>query len=83
MPRMRRVRSLSPGTVTGGARRQAPMLRPIIVRPADAVTWALDAPPVLDLRPPDFPDRPGETWPAEIRRSITAALADDFEAAFD
>lgn len=61
---------------------QPPMLRPVIVRPADAVVWALHYPPVLDLRPDDVPDRPGETWPAELRRSIAAARAGDLEAAF-
>ena len=61
---------------------QPPVLRPIIVRPADAVAWALYYPPVLDLRPEDFPDQPGETWPAEVRRSIEAVRVGDFEAAF-
>ena len=61
---------------------QPPVLRPIIVRPADAVAWALYYPPVLDLRPEDFPDRPGETWPTELRRSLAAARAGDLEAAF-
>ena len=61
---------------------QPPVLRPIIVRPGDSVAWALHYPPVLDLRPEDFPDRPGEMWPAEIRRSLTAARAGDLEAAF-
>ena len=60
---------------------QAPMLRPIVVRPADAVSWALYYHPVLDLRPDDFPDRPGETWPADVRRSIVAAQAGDVDAA--
>ena len=37
---------------------QAPTLRAIKVKPVEAVTWALYYPPVLDLRPDDFPDRP-------------------------
>jgi tetratricopeptide (TPR) repeat protein len=61
---------------------QPPVLRPIVVRPADAVAWMLYYPPVLDLRPEAFPDRPGETWPAEMRRSLAAARAGDLEAAF-
>ena len=61
---------------------QAPMLRPIVVRPTDAVVWALYYPPVLDLRPEDFPDRPGESWREDVRRSITAAQAGDLESAF-
>jgi tetratricopeptide (TPR) repeat protein len=60
---------------------QAPMLRPIVVRPTDAVAWALYYPPVLDLRPEDFPDRPGETWPPLIRRSIDEAGRGDLASA--
>jgi tetratricopeptide (TPR) repeat protein len=61
---------------------QPPTLRPIVVRPIDAVAWALYYPPVLDIRPEDFPDRPGETWPEDVRRSIAAAQAGDLDAAF-
>lgn len=74
--------TLTAGQSAAARAGQPPVLRPIVVRPADAVAWALYYPPVLDLRPDDFPDRPGETWPAEIRRSITAAQAGDLEAAF-
>jgi tetratricopeptide (TPR) repeat protein len=61
---------------------QPPMLRPVVVRPSDAVAWTIYYPPVLDLRPGDFPDRPGETWPVEIRRSLAATKAGDLEEAF-
>src|SRR6185436_15891117 len=61
---------------------QPPALRPIIVTPTEAVSWALYYPPVLDLRPADFPDRPGETWPEDMRRSIAAAQSGDLDAAF-
>lgn len=60
---------------------QAPMLRPIVARPADAVAWALYYPPVLDVRPADFPDRPGETWPSLVRRSIEEAGRGDLASA--
>jgi tetratricopeptide (TPR) repeat protein len=60
---------------------QPPMLRPIVVRPTDAVAWALYYPPVLDLRPEDFPDRPGEAWPSLARRSIEEARRGDLAAA--
>jgi tetratricopeptide (TPR) repeat protein len=73
--------ALTSGQSAAARAGQAPMLRPIVVRPTDAVAWALYYPPVLDLRPEDFPDRPGETWPAEVRRSIAAAQAGDVEAA--
>ena len=62
---------------------QPPTLRPIVVRPSDAVAWTLYYPPVLDLRPEDVPDRPGETWPEELRRSIAAARVGDLETAFE
>jgi tetratricopeptide (TPR) repeat protein len=61
---------------------QAPTVRPITVRPADAVAWALYYPPVLDLRPDDFPDRAGESWRQDLRRSIAAAQAGDLDTAF-
>jgi hypothetical protein len=51
------------------------------VRPTDAVAWALYYPPVLDLRPEDFPDRPGEAWPSLARRSIEEARRGDIAAA--
>jgi tetratricopeptide (TPR) repeat protein len=72
---------LVPGQSAAARLGQAPALRPIVVRPADAVSWALYYPPVLDLRPEDFPDRAGETWPADVRRSIVAAQAGDVDAA--
>jgi tetratricopeptide (TPR) repeat protein len=74
--------SLVPGQSASARAGQAPTLRPIVVRPADAVTWAIYYPPVLDLRPKDIADRPGETWPQDVRRSIDAARAGDLEAAF-
>ncbi len=61
---------------------QAPTLRGIVVRPTDAVTWAIYYPPVLDLRPDDFPDRPDQPWRADLQRSIAAAQAGDLEQAF-
>jgi tetratricopeptide (TPR) repeat protein len=60
---------------------QAPVPRPIVARPADAVAWALYYPPVLDVRPTDFPDRPGETWPSVVRRSIEEAGRGDLASA--
>ncbi len=74
--------TLTAGQSAAARAGQAPALRPIVVQPGDAVAWTLYYPPVLDLRPDDFPDRPGDTWPAEIRRSITAARAGELEVAF-
>jgi tetratricopeptide (TPR) repeat protein len=73
--------ALTSGQSAAARAGQAPMLRPIVVRPTDAVAWTLYYPPVLDLRPEDFPDRPGETWPALARRSIEEAGRGDLAAA--
>ncbi|HWC01385.1 MAG TPA: tetratricopeptide repeat protein [Methylomirabilota bacterium] len=73
--------ALAPGQSAAARAGQPPTLRPIVVRPADAVAWALHYPPVLDLRPSDFPDRPGESWPALVRRSIEAAGRGDLASA--
>jgi len=53
-----------------------------IVRPRDAVQWALYYPSVLDYRREDFPDVPGEDWPASVRQSIDAHRKADVAAAF-
>jgi tetratricopeptide (TPR) repeat protein len=59
--------------------KQTPELR-VVVRPRDAVQWALYYPPILDYRPADFP---GETdWPAMVRRSIQFYGAGDLQMAF-
>ena len=48
---------------------RAPMSR-LIVRPRDAVQWALYYPPILEYHPDDFPDGSATAWPAMLRRSI-------------
>ena len=73
--------ALTAGQSAAARAGQAPMLRPILVRPTDAVTWTLYYPPILDLRPADFPDQPGETWPSLVRRSIEEAGRGDLAAA--
>ncbi|MGH8480555.1 MAG: hypothetical protein ACREXK_13550 [Gammaproteobacteria bacterium] len=40
----------------------------IVVRPRDAVQWALYYPPILYLRPDEFPPGPG--WQGMVRQSI-------------
>jgi tetratricopeptide (TPR) repeat protein len=58
---------------------QAPTLR-VVVRPRDAVQWALYYPPILDYRPADFQ---GETaWQARVRRSIQFYRQGDLPMAF-
>jgi Flp pilus assembly protein TadD len=53
-----------------------------VVRPRDAVQWALYYPSPLDYRAEDFPDVPGEDWPARVRQSIEAYRRGDITAAF-
>jgi tetratricopeptide (TPR) repeat protein len=59
---------------------KAPVLR-IVVRPRDAVQWALYYPPVLYVRPEEFPA--GPDWPGMVRRSIEFYLRGDLQGAFD
>jgi tetratricopeptide (TPR) repeat protein len=73
--------TLAAGQSAAARAGQAPTLRPIVLRSPNAVTWTLYYPPVLDLRPEDFPDRPGETWHALVRRSIEEARRGDLAAA--
>ena len=53
----------------------------LVVRPRDAVQWALYYAPVLDLRPEDYPGEAG-TWQAAVRASIEALRRGDLAAAF-
>ncbi|MGZ8478508.1 MAG: tetratricopeptide repeat protein, partial [Candidatus Binatia bacterium] len=57
----------------------APVLT-TIVRPRDAVQWALYYPPVFDFRPETFQD---PTWRAVATNSIAAYKQGDFAAAFE
>ena len=53
----------------------------IVVRPRDAVQWALYYPPVLYLRPDEFPPGPG--WQGMVRRSIELYLRGHRQQAFE
>ncbi|MGQ0593053.1 MAG: tetratricopeptide repeat protein [Gammaproteobacteria bacterium] len=53
----------------------------IVVRPRDAVQWALYYPPVLYLRPDEFPPGPG--WQGMVRRSMELYLRGDRRQAFE
>jgi tetratricopeptide (TPR) repeat protein len=58
---------------------QAPALR-VVVRPRDAVQWALHYPPIIDFRPADFP---GEAaWQEMVRQSISFYRKGDLPNAF-
>ena len=60
---------------------QAPVLR-IVVRPRDAVQWALYYPPILDYRPVDFPGGAETGWQAMVRKSIEFYWEGDLATAF-
>ncbi len=64
------------------ARPGQPPMPLAVVRPRDAVQWALYYPSILDYRATDFPDIAGEDWPAWVRRSIEAYRKGDLAGAF-
>ena len=59
---------------------KAPVLR-VVARPRDAVQWALYYPPVLYVRPDEFPA--GPDWQGMVRQSIEFYLRGDLQKAFD
>jgi len=59
---------------------KAPVLS-VVVRPRDAVHWALYYPPVLYLRPEEFP--PGPDWQGKVRQSLEFYLQGDLRKAFE
>src|SRR5207302_8542314 len=59
---------------------QAPVLR-TVVRPRDAVQWALYYPPVTYFRPEEFAG--GPAWQGMVRNSLDAYLKGDYQRAFD
>jgi tetratricopeptide (TPR) repeat protein len=72
-------------TLTGGQaavaeQGRAPTLT-AVVRPRDAVQWALYYPPTLYFRADDFPAGPG--WEGMVRNSIEAYMRGDLQAAFE
>ncbi|MGH7793456.1 MAG: tetratricopeptide repeat protein, partial [Candidatus Binatia bacterium] len=59
---------------------RAPALT-VVVRPRDAVRWAIYYPPALHFRPEEFPSGPG--WQGMVRNSLEAYMKGDFQAAFE
>jgi len=59
---------------------RAPVLT-VVVRPRDAVQWALYYPPALYFRPEEFQAGPG--WQGMVRNSIESFMKRDFQAAFE
>jgi tetratricopeptide (TPR) repeat protein len=72
--------ALASGQAATAEAGKAPVYR-IVVRPRDAVQWALYYPPVLYLRPDEFPPGPG--WQGMVRRSIEFYLRGDRQQAFE
>lgn len=71
--------TISSGQAATAEAGKAPELR-TVVRPRDAVQWALYYPPVLYLRPDEFPPGPG--WQGMVRQSIEFYLRGDLQKAF-
>jgi len=63
-------------------RGMAPELR-TVVRPRDAVQWALYYPPVLSYSPSDFKDGLPSDWQAMVKRSLEFSMKGDIPAAFE
>ena len=72
--------TLADGQSAVAEKGQAPVLR-TVVRPRDAVQWALYYPPSLYLRPEEF--QPGPGWQGMVRNSIESYTKGDFQAAFE
>src|SRR5207245_5536638 len=58
---------------------KAPVLR-VVARPRDAVQWALYYPPVLYVRPDEFPA--GPDWQGLVRQSLEFYLRGELQKAF-
>ncbi len=72
--------ALAAGQSAVAVQGQAPVLR-VVVRPRDAVQWALYYPPVTYFRPEDF--QGPEPWRGMVRNSLDAFMKGDYQRAFD
>jgi tetratricopeptide (TPR) repeat protein len=72
--------ALTDGQSAVAERGQAPVLR-AVVRPRDAVQWALYYPPVTYFRPDEFPAGPG--WQGLVRNSVESYMKGDYQNAFE
>ncbi|MBI4523645.1 MAG: TonB-dependent receptor [Deltaproteobacteria bacterium] len=72
--------TLSDGESAVAEQGRAPVLT-VVVRPRDAVQWALYYQPTVYFRPEEFQAGPG--WQGMVRNSIEAYIKSDFQAAFD
>jgi tetratricopeptide (TPR) repeat protein len=72
--------SIASGQSAVAVQGQAPVLR-TVVRPRDAVQWALYYPPVAYFRPEDF--QGAQAWQGMARNSVDAYMKGDYQRAFD
>jgi len=72
--------ALADGQSAVAERGRAPVLR-TVVRPRDAVQWALYYPPVAYFRPEDF--QGGQPWQGMARNSVDAYMKGDYQRAFE
>jgi tetratricopeptide (TPR) repeat protein len=72
--------ALAAGQSAVAVQGQAPVFR-TVVRPRDAVQWALYYPPVTYFRPEDFQGT--QPWQGMARNSIEASMKGDYQRAFD
>ena len=72
---------LASGDSAIAAAGQAPA-RVTVVRPREAVQWALYYPPVLAYRPVDFPGGAETDWQAKVRKSLEFYWEGDLAGAF-
>ena len=63
------------------AEKGKPPVLTVVVRPRDAVQWALYYPPVTYFRPEDF--QGPEPWREMVRQSLDAYMKGDYQAAFE
>lgn len=64
------------------AERDKPFKVRLLVRPRDAVQWALYYPPIIDFQPKDFPGGTERDWQGMVRRSIGFYWDGNFSGAF-
>jgi tetratricopeptide (TPR) repeat protein len=72
--------TLSSGQAAVAETGKAPVLQ-VVARPRDAVRWALYYPPVLYVRPDEFPA--GTDWQGMVRKSVEFYLQGDLQNAFN
>jgi tetratricopeptide (TPR) repeat protein len=72
--------TLSSGQSAVAETGKAPVLQ-VVARPRDAVRWALYYPPVLYVRPDEFPA--GTDWQGMVRKSVEFYLQGDLQNAFN